>query len=202
MNSTEKLKRLLKQVVELLMPDFDHYRKPLRKGQVIETYASDGRYICDIKILLNNNQPDEDEPIIKGVELPVIWGGAERGIVCPPAPGTYCDIEYYHGDPDYPRISNIRWHENGAPAVGVDELIIQQKSGVYIHIKEDSTIEIKTPSDRIEIADGKTTIKAGKGVDVDGGSSDLAGVVTKECFCPFIGKMHIDASKNVKASKG
>ena len=46
------------------------------------------------------------------------------------------------------------------------------------------------------------TVKGDAGVNIDGGSGDLSGVVTKDCICPFLGKPHSDFSANVKASKG
>lgn len=49
---------------------------------------------------------------------------------------------------------------------------------------------------------GKTELKSMEGVDVDGGSGDLSGVVTQLCICPFTGKPHSDFSLEVQASKG
>jgi len=49
---------------------------------------------------------------------------------------------------------------------------------------------------------GKTDwVSMGK-VDIDGGSGDLSGVVTKDCICPFTGKPHSDFSLEVQASRG
>jgi len=45
-------------------------------------------------------------------------------------------------------------------------------------------------------------IKALSGVNIDGGSGDLSGVVTKDCKCAFTGKPHSEYSSNVTASKG
>ena len=49
---------------------------------------------------------------------------------------------------------------------------------------------------------GKTELTSMEGVDVDGGSGDLSGVVTQLCICPFTGKPHSDFSLEVQASKG
>jgi hypothetical protein len=214
---TPEVKKLLKAVIEVLAPDLDRYRKPLRKGRVVETYASDGKYYCDVEILLNTDQRDAHEPIIKSVEIPVIWGGVNRGIICPPAVGTYCDIEYYHGDPDYPRISNFRWEGNTAPAAAVDEFIIQQTDGVFIRIKASSDVEVKTPAKVIIDAGGNAEITVGGNaditvigkttltsnlIDLDGaaGSGATGLVVTNECVCPITGAPHIQGSLTVKAS--
>ncbi|MGE4497144.1 MAG: baseplate assembly protein [Deferribacterales bacterium] len=167
MNSSKDIKTLLKKVIEILMPNLDHYRRPLRKGKVVATYPSDGSYVCDVEVLLNNEQPDETEPLIKDVEIPVIWAGKNRGIICPPAVGTLCDVEYYHGDPNYPRISNFRWQGSGAPNAEVDELIIQQKNGVYIRITAAGDIEAKTPKTIKAEAGGTSTLKSDVKVIID-----------------------------------
>ena len=52
------------------------------------------------------------------------------------------------------------------------------------------------------IVNGKTTLISKDGVDIDGGSADLSGVVTQNCICPFTGNPHSDFSANVKISKG
>jgi hypothetical protein len=215
---TDELKKLLKTVIELIAPDLDKYRKPLRKGRVVATYDADGIYYCDVEILLNNDQPDEHEPMVRMVEIPVFWGGENRGIICPPAVGTYCDIDYYHGDPNYPRVSNFRWEGNGAPSAAVDELIIQQTDGVFIRIKANSDVEVKTPAKVIVTAGadaeitiggsanimvtGKTTLTSNI-IDLDGASGAGATglVVTTECVCPITGAPHIQGSQTVKASK-
>ena len=170
----------MKKVIEILSPDLDHYRRPMRKGRVVATYPSDGRYVCDVQILLNNEQPDENEPLINGVEIPVIWGGKNRGIICPPSVGTLCDVDYYHGDPNYPRISNFRWQENGAPAAAVDELIIQQTDGVYIRVKPNNDIEVKTPAAINAEAGGIVTVKTPAQVIVDAPLSIFMGEVIVE----------------------
>ena len=63
---------------------------------------------------------------------------------------------------------------------------------LFVDIK--GTAEIKV--------NGKTTLISKGGVDIDGGSADLSGVVTQNCVCPFTGNPHSDYSVNVKISKG
>jgi hypothetical protein len=144
MKSTE-LKALLKRVVELVMPNLRAYYRIVRKAKVVKTYASDGRYWVDVQPLRNDESVDESEPVIPRVEIPVMWGGPERGIVCPPAVGTFCDLSYYDGDPNYPRISNFRWHGMKAPVVEIGGFIIQQCPGVHFKIDAQKNIEIVTP---------------------------------------------------------
>lgn len=168
--SNSDLKNLLKRVVELVMPNLRAYYRVPRKGRVIKSYASDGRYYADVQPLRNNDSVDDNEPVIPKVEIPILWGGPERGVVCPPEVGTLCDITYYDGDPDYPRLSNFRWQSNKAPECELGGFIIQQKPGVYIKITAEGNIVHKTPSDRInEIGGNKTeTVVADWNIDVGG----------------------------------
>lgn len=138
------IKKLLKRVLELAMPDLRHYYRVPRKGRVVKSYASDGSYWADVQPLRNDDSDDANEPVIPRVEIPVIWGGPERGIVCPPSAGTLCDITYYDGDPNYPRISNFRWAKNTAPNCDLDELIIQHSPEVFIKITSES-VTVQAP---------------------------------------------------------
>jgi hypothetical protein len=137
---------VLKRAVELCMPNLRHYYRVTRKARVTAAYASDGKYYADVQPLLNNDTPDPKEPIVPKVEIPIIWGGPERGLVCPPAVGTHCDLAYYDGDPNYPRISNFRWQGNGAPECGLTELVIQQRPGVSLKIDSGGNIITITPA--------------------------------------------------------
>lgn len=154
------LKNLLKRVVELVMPNLRHYYRLPRKGRVVKSYASDGSYWADVQPLRNDDSVDAREPIITRIEIPILWGGPERGVVCPPAVGTLCDITYYDGDPDYPRISNFRWARNKAPGCELGGFIIQQKPGVYIKITPAGNIVEKTDVDWIIEAGGSAQITA------------------------------------------
>ncbi len=141
----QSLLSLLKRALELAMPDLRAYYRMTRKAKVVAAYASDGRYYADVQPLRNDESPDTSEPVIPKVEIPIVWGGPKRGIVCPPAVGTLCDLSYYDGDPNYPRISNFRWQMNGAPDCGLDELIIQQTPGVSLKIEKDGSFLTVSP---------------------------------------------------------
>ena len=99
----------IRRLVELAMPDLRHYYRMTRKARVAAVYASDGEYFCDVQPLRNDESADPKEPLVPRVALPVLWGGPDRGVVCPPVTGALCDLSYYDGDPNYPFISNIRW---------------------------------------------------------------------------------------------
>lgn len=168
------LKKLLQRAIELVRPDLRHYYRLPRKGRVMKSYASDGSYWADVQPLRNDDSDDPNEPLISRVEIPILWGGPERGVVCPPTVGTLCDITFYDGDPNYPRISNFRWEKNKAPACELGAFVIQQKPGVFIRITPEGNIVNKTDADRVnEIGGAKTeTVGANWTIEV-GGSAHL-----------------------------
>ena len=139
---------LIKRAVELTRPNMRDYYRMVRKARVVKTYASDGQYWCDVQPLLNNDSDDTREPVVTQVEIPIMWGGPLRGVVCPPEVGTLCDLSYYDGDPAYPRVSNFRWQGNQAPECETGALIIQKEPGVSIKIDAEKNIIHVTPENR------------------------------------------------------
>lgn len=197
----KEFKGLLKRVVELVMPDLRSYYRVARKARVVKSYASAGKYYADVQPLRNDETVDEREPVIERVEIPVIWGGANRGVICPPAEGVHCDLEYYDGDPDYPRISNFRWHDMGAPACAVGEFIIQQGDGVFIKIDVNKNMLVKTTGNITLDRGDQKIILDDAGVSINGGSGNMDGVITGKCICHVTGFPIADKSSDVKASK-
>jgi hypothetical protein len=171
---------LIKKAVELCMPDMRHYYRVTRKAKVVASYpASGGRYYADVKPLRNDETEDESEPVVPKVEIPVLWAGPNRGVVCPPVEGTHCDLSYYDGDPNYPRISNFRWHGQGAPEAALNEFVVQLEPGVEIRIDQQKQIVTLTPENVIAVAGkdiqgtaGKNwTIKAGDNASIAAGNN-------------------------------
>ncbi|MFV0423750.1 baseplate assembly protein [Oleidesulfovibrio sp.] len=160
---------LLRQAIEFAMPDLRHYLRPVKKGKVVAVYASDGNYFCDVQPLRNDEAVDEKEPVISKVEIPVLWGGPDRGVVCPPVVGVHCDITYYDGDPNYPRISNFRWHGMNAPKADLNEFIIQLEPGVSIHIDKEKQVVTLTPENVNTEAGKNWTVKAGDNAQIEAG---------------------------------
>ena len=156
----QSILKTLKRAIELAMPDLRHYYRMTRKAKIVAAYASDGKYFADVQPLRNDETPDPREPVIPQVEIPVYWGGPKRGIVCPPAVGTLCDLSYYDGDPNYPRISNFRWQGNAAPECGLEELVIQQQPGVMLKIDKDGSFLTISPKDWTVRVEGDATIEA------------------------------------------
>ena len=167
MNENKSLLKLLARAMELAMPNLRNYYKMTRKAKVVASYASAGQYYADIQPLRNDESPDPSEPVIPRVEIPIFWGGPKRGIVCPPAVGTLCDLSYYDGDPNYPRVSNFRWQGNSAPDCELEALIIQQEPGVSVKIDPAHNIITLTPATwRVEVG-GNVEIKAGGNATVE-----------------------------------
>lgn len=161
---------LLRQAMEFAMPDLRHYLRPVKKGKVVAVYASDGNYYCDVQPLRNDETVDEQEPVISKVEIPILWGGPDRGVVCPPVVGVHCDITYYDGDPNFPRVSNFRWHNMRAPKAELNEFIIQLEPGVSIHIDKEKQIVTLTPENVNTEAGKNWTVKAGDNAEIEAGT--------------------------------
>jgi len=189
MKSSADLKELLKRVVELVMPNLRHYYRLVRKGRIVKAYASDGSYWADVQPLRNDESDDASEPLLSRIEIPILWGGPERGIVCPPTPGTLCDIEYYNGDPNYPRISNFRWARNKAPACELGGFVIQQSPGVYFLI---------TPAGRLEIKSATGLMDMGT-LDIIADVNITGGLTVSESI---LATLNITAGQNVADQNG
>ncbi len=160
------LRALLKRAFELVTPNLRHYYRVVRKAQIVKSYASDGRYWADVQPLRNDEGVDATEPVIRHVEIPVIWAGPRRGVVCPPTVGSLCDLEYYDGDPHYPRISNFRWHKNRAPECEVDGFIIQHAPGCHIKIDAGKNIVTITPASMETHVGGNMSVRVDGNVDL------------------------------------
>lgn len=155
----ESIIKTVKKAVEIGQPDLREYYRMVRKAKIVAAYASDGQYFADVQPLRNDESDDPKEPVIPRVEIPIYWGGPKRGIVCPPTVGTLCDLSYYDGDPNYPRISNFRWQGNVAPECELDELIIQQSPDVSIKIDKDGNhITLGKKDWRVKV-EGNATIE-------------------------------------------
>ena len=175
----ESLLKTLKQAIELAMPDLRSYYRMVRKAKVVASYPADGHYFVDVQPLRNDDSEDASEPVIPHVAVPVIWGGPNRGVICPPTVGTLCDLSYYDGDPNYPFISNIRWGlGQTTPQAKLNEFVIQLEPGVEIRIDRKKKIITLTPQD-VETEAGQTwTVKAGTLAKIEAPQIILQGNVT------------------------
>lgn len=163
---------LLRQAIEIAMPDLRHYLRPVRKAKIVGVYPSKGgNYYADVQPLRNDESVDPSEPVIPKVEIPVMWAGPNRGVVCPPVEGTFCDLSYYDGDPNYPRISNFRWHGMDAPEAELNEFVIQLEPGVEIRVDKKKHIVMLTPENVRTEAGKDIDTKAGKNWTVIAGDN-------------------------------
>jgi hypothetical protein len=169
---------MIRKAVEICMPDMRHFYRMTKKAKVVATYASDGKYYADVQPLRNDETVDDNEPVVPKVEIPVMWAGPKRGVVCPPADGTYCDLSYYDGDPNYPRISNFRWHGMDAPEAALNEFVIQLEPGVEIRIDKQKHLVTLTPENVRTEAGKNWTIKAGNTATVQAPQINLVGNLT------------------------
>ena len=158
----------IRRLVELAMPDLRHYYRMTKKAKVVAVYESSGEYFCDVQPLRNDESADPKEPVVPRVALPVLWGGPDRGVVCPPVTGALCDLSYYDGDPNYPFISNIRWGGGmSAPKAALNEFVIQLENGVEIRIDQEKRVVTLTPQEVRTEAGKNCTVKAGQGATVE-----------------------------------
>jgi phage baseplate assembly protein gpV len=182
----QSLLDMIRTAVEICMPDMRHYYRMTKKAKVVATYASDGKYYCDVQPLRNDETEDDREPVVPKVEIPILWAGPRRGVVCPPVVGTYCDLSYYDGDPHYPRVSNFRWHGMDAPEAELNEFVIQLEPGVEIRIDKQKHVVTLTPEnvrteagkDILATAGKNWTIQAGEKATVHAPQINLEGNLT------------------------
>lgn len=159
---------LIRKLVELAMPDLRSYYRMTRKAKIVGVYASDGQYFADVQPLRCDESVDDSEPVVPRVALPVLWGGPDRGLVCPPTVGTLCDLSFYDGDPNYPFISNIRYGlGQNAPKAELNELVIQLQPGVEMRIDKEKQLVTLTPENISAEAGKNWTIKAGKDANIE-----------------------------------
>lgn len=162
----------IRRLVELARPNLRHYYRMTKKAKVVAVYASDGEYFCDVQPLRNDESPDPKEPVVPRVALPVLWGGPDRGVVCPPVAGVLCDLSYYDGDPNYPFISNIRWGGGmNPPRAELNEFVIQLENGVEIRIDKEKQVVTLTPSNWKVNVGGNAEITAGGDATIQAGGT-------------------------------
>ena len=105
-------------------------------------------------------------------------------------------IHIYHKEGSF-----IEYHPNG-------DVVEKVKTGKRYLIIEDSDNNIYVKGDYNLRIDGETNIQAvgacnvtGTLVNIVGGVGTIGGVITEHSYCPFTGKLHVDASLSVRATK-
>lgn len=177
----------IRRLVELARPNLRHYYRMTKKAKVVAVYESSGEYFCDVQPLRNDESPDPKEPVVPRVALPVLWGGPDRGVVCPPVAGVLCDLSYYDGDPNYPFISNIRWGGGmNPPRAELNEFVIQLENGVEIRIDKEKQVVTLTPQDIRSGAGKNWTVKAGDNATIEARTALVKGAQSVTLEAPDI----------------
>ena len=170
------LKKLLKAAVEAVMPDLRQSMRLPRRAVVTAVKAAGGAYVCSVQAVLNDGRPDPKAPVIPDVEIPVMWAGPNRGVVCPPTVGEFCDLGFYDGDSNSPFITNFR--PNGqAPAAEEGAFMIQHGADVRFGFKPDGTFVVQ--ASKVEVTATETVIiKGASRITLDAPEIELKGRVT------------------------
>ena len=181
---------MIGRLVELAMPNLRHYYRMTKKAKIVAVYPSNGEYFADVQPLRNDESEDPSEPVVPHVTIPTLWGGPDRGVVCPPVVGVLCDLAYYDGDPNYPYISNMRYGGGmRAPKAELNEFVIQLEPGVEIRVDKDKRIVTLTPKKVATEAGKDWTVQAGENAVIKAGNN-----VTVQAG----GVLHIKAPEIIK----
>ena len=152
------LKKLLKAAIEAAGPDLRQVMALPRRAKVTAVKPAGGAYVCSVQAVKADGRPDAAAPVIPDVEIPVLWAGPNRGLVCPPQEGEFCDLGFYDGDPNSPFIMSFR--PNGAaPAADLDGLTVQHSPGIAFGFRPDGTFFVRAPQVEVEATE-KATVKA------------------------------------------
>lgn len=150
MAGAKELKETFRAIILEIFPELQGYHYPI-KAKVVKVYEAAGKasefnnlYACDVQPLKKDGAIDEYSPVIPDVEIPVIWGGPQRGIYALPEVGTIVRLGFYYHDPAQPYIDAILGVGYEMPEHLVGSLIIQQSTGIKIEINQLGEILIKS----------------------------------------------------------
>lgn len=115
------------------------------------------KYAVDIQLLDENGNEDSNVPLFTAVPLPVTSTASQGGDFAFPEIGTVVEIGFVNGRSDKPIIRNFYPTGKTIPAVGVGEMIRQQRPEVFertdsagnMHKETDQTISEKSFSRKI-----------------------------------------------------
>lgn len=89
------------------------------------------RYAVDVQLLDEDGQPDTAVPVYKAIQLPVMFAGAEQGLLQYPLEGALVEIGFAYGRADKPFIRTILGTGFPLPAIEPGEQLQQQRAEVY-----------------------------------------------------------------------
>ena len=109
-------------------------------------------------------------------------------------------IEIY---PDGSLVKNVKGSETSI-TISDNNILIKGEHNFRLHgtqnVQIDGSDNIKVGGDVLLDVGGSVTVNSAEGVDIDGGSGSLQGVVTGSHICHYTGKPHGSKSGTVKAS--
>lgn len=156
----------------------------VRKARVVATHDSGGTanaanacYSIDVQPLKAAGDTDEDWPVIRDVELPLLWAGQNRGVFGLPAVGAVVRLGFYEADPGRPYIEAAIADGLVVPNHPAGSLLIQHSTGTAIEIT----------------AEGKVIIASVVGVDVVAGTG-VPGRVATEAWVHQVFDLHTHPS--------
>ncbi len=193
MNNAE-IKKILISILKEIYPIGSF----VRMASVVQTYKVSDKYVCDIKVLNNDGTEDENFPQINSVEIPVIWAGSKRGIICPPEKDMICDVYFLNGDINFPRISNFR-NKQDYPQAEIGELVVQQNEETYIKIDKDNNIEISSKQLNLKLSD-KGSIEIEKALNIKVSEDIKIECNNAEIKCKGNAKIETTGNADIKAT--
>ena len=104
---------------------------PIYTPQLSEQFRP--RYAVDLRVLDENDQPDELFPLFQAVPLPANCAGLERGVFGFPEPGAIVEMAFAYGLPSKPFIRTVLTDGLSVPNVLPGELVMQSGPEVRQH---------------------------------------------------------------------
>uniref|UniRef100_UPI0034A0D57C hypothetical protein n=1 Tax=Aeromonas sp. R9-1 TaxID=3138478 RepID=UPI0034A0D57C len=99
-------------------------------GQLNDPYRP--RYAVDVQLLGEDGEPDNAAPLYRAVPLPVMFGGAEQGLLQFPNVGSLVELGFAFGRADRPFIRTILGTEWPLPDIAPGEQLQQQRAEVQL----------------------------------------------------------------------
>lgn len=88
-------------------------------------------YCVDVQLLNDLGEPDELQPVLESVPLPVTMAANQRGVFGFPDVGTLVELGFIRGLPNRPFVRTVLIEGLTVPALDNKAVIIQQAEGVY-----------------------------------------------------------------------
>ncbi|GEK13207.1 hypothetical protein [Aliivibrio fischeri] len=111
-----------------------------KDGQLSDPYRP---YYCASVKLLTKNGEETSTPILSNIGISGSFS-ASGGIMQLPTPGAIVSIQFAFGMPDKPYIDKVLPYEISLPSIDIEEIKLQSRQGVQVHLQQDGTISTST----------------------------------------------------------